>query len=319
MKKNIFYVLILVFSLSLIACMDTLPDEQFEKTVNLVKNGWIEQNIDVSKSGIIEVPVVVSVSGTSNNNQNISVAIDFDDEGLAAYNYEKYKAQEELYYSRFPVEAVSFESKSVDVVSGENTGLTYMYIDLSKVTNKYEDYVIPIRINNATNYGLGEEDYITALYHINFKNSFSGDFTGEITVAKTRGSQIVTDESNKLTVAGKRFYAISPNECYFYAGQIDRLHIKRDSFIVNVIIEDNDSITLSSPIPELQLVREASTITVTKRDNVSDQRYETVTTVFKFQYIFYDLTQTTPPTTSERHILRSWGVISMTQDVLKTN
>lgn len=317
MKKYIYSFVTLSIVFLNIACVNLIPEEQFVKSVNLVKNGWVEQNVEVTETNTSVFPVVVAVSGTSKNNENVNVEIGFDQTILEAYNYEKFKEQTELYYEMFPLEAVTLESTTVQVNSGNNTGFTNLSIDFGKVADKYKDYVIPLRIKNTTKYEIGEDDFITVLYHIRLQNDFSGDYTGSITVAKTRGTLLVTDENNKLTVAGKTFYALSGNESYIYAGQIDRQHPMRSSFIINVRVDENDSIIMSSPVPELKFVQESADMTVTRRDNLNDLRYEIVTTVFDFRYIFFDLTQTTEPTTSENHILRAWGSISMTKNVLK--
>lgn len=292
------------------SCNDGLPDEQFEKLVLLSKNGWIDYDIDISssQSDIIEIPIVASISGTSTNKENVSIDIDFDPDTLSNYNFEKYRAQKDLYYSAVPDDAVSFESTTIAIMKNEDRTITTLRLDLSKVTDKYKDYVIPVQIKNASKYTLSENRYTKSLYHLQLKNSYSGNYSGGITIYKTKGSAEVNDENQKLTISSKTLYAISDSVCYFYAGQINRTSTDRDKYIVNVIFHKNGTITFESPNSDLGLVLENISINISKTENSTDQRYEDVTTTLDMTYKFTDVSL---------NRLRAVGLVSMKQSVLK--
>ena len=292
------------------SCSDGLPDEQFEKLVLLTKNGWIDQQINVleSNSGVIDIPIVASISGTSMNSENVTVSIDFDPDTLSGYNFEKYREQEDLYYNIIPSNAVSFESTTIDILKNEDRGLTSLKLDLSKITDKYKDYVIPIQIKSSSKYVLGENIYTKVMYHLLLQNSYSGNYSGNITVFKTKGSAEVNDETQKITVASKSLYALSDSVCYFYAGQVDRSDVDREKYIVNMKILNDSTITFESDNVDLDIVLENASVSIAEQVNTSDQRFVNLTTTLDMTYKFTDV---------DGNRLRSEGMMSMMQSVLK--
>ena len=292
------------------SCSDGLPDEQFEKLVLLTKNGWTEQEVDVSKAnaGVVEIPIVASISGTSTNGENLTVTIDFDADTLDAYNFEKYRAQTDLYYHMIPSAAVSFESTTIDILKDEDKGLTVLKLDLSKITEKYDDYVIPIQITNTSKYALGENTHTKVLYHLSLKNSYSGTYSGNLAVYKTKGSAEINDETQKITIASKSLYALTDSVCYFYAGQVDRSDVDRDKYVVNMKVINDSTVTFQSDNADLDVVLESASVTYAEQENTSDQRYVNLTTTFDLTYKFTDI---------EGNRLRTQGMMSMMQTVLK--
>lgn len=308
MRKILYIISVLMLIVINYSCTEGLPDEQFEKLVLLTKNGWIDQKVDLSSisSGSVEIPVVVSISGTSTNAQNVSVDLDFDAEGLALYNFDKYKEQTGLYYTLIPADVISIENSSLEIEAKKDQGLTTLKLDLSKIEDKYQDYVIPIQITNVSKYALASSDYTNALYHLELKNNFSGNYSGGITVYMTKGNAEFNDVDQKVTIANKALYALSDTMSYFYAGPINRSSANRDYYIINAIYS-NDTLSLESPNPALDLVPESILMTVSKKQNSSDHRYEDVTTTLDMTYKFTDIS-------SDR--LRAQGLVSMTQSVL---
>ena len=140
------------------------------------------------------------------------------------------------------------------------------------------------------------------------KNDYSGTYTGSTIIYKTKGTAEINDEEQKVTISNKVLYALTDSTCYFYAGQIDRSSTDRDKYIVNVTFHKNGTITMNSAITALKFVLENITMSVVKKDNTSDNRYENVVTTLDMTYKFTDLA-------SNR--LRSDGLVSMSQQVLK--
>lgn len=308
MKKIIIYFIALLLITLNYSCNDGLPEEQFEKLVLLTKNGWIDQDIDVASTGIVEIPIAASISGTSTNNEDVAVNLDFDPDTLSEYNFEKYRKDTLLYYKNVPFNVVSFKNTEVNITKGNDAGITKLIIDLNKITDKYKDYVIPIQIKNTSKYVMADNIYTKALYHLQLKNYYSGTYSGTTTVYKTKGSAEVNDEDQKVTVAVKTLYALSDSVCYFYAGIADRNTTDRDKYIINVTFHSNDSISMTSINPDLNFVLENATMNINKKENSTDQRYEKVTITLDMTYKFTDLS-------SNR--LRSEGLVSMSQTVLK--
>ena len=307
MKKIIYFIALLSIAFNY-SCSDGLPDEQFEKLVLLTKNGWIDKDINISESGIVEIPLATSISGTSSNMEDVEVSLGFDPDTLFNYNFGKYRKDSLLYYKNVPNSAVYFENTVVNIKKNNDSGVTKLIIDLNKITDKYKDYVIPVQILNTSRYVLANNIYTKALYHLQLKNDYSGTYTGSTIIYKTKGTAEINDEEQKVTISNKVLYALTDSTCYFYAGQIDRSSTDRDKYIVNVTFHKNGTITMNSAITALNFVLENITMSVVKKDNTSDNRYENVVTTLDMTYKFTDLT-------SNR--LRSDGLVSMSQQVLK--
>jgi hypothetical protein len=349
MRKNIIIKTVILFTAVLFtACIGDLPDEQFEKYVLLTQNGWVEQDIEFTPSNIVELPISVSISGTSDNNLKVDVSVKYDTDVLDRYNLEKYKLQNGLYYTAIPESAVTF-TKSLSIPSGKDVGVVNVTIDFNQITDPYKDYVLPLSIESTNHYTLqelGKSEILRrseGLFHIRRINSFSGDYSGSATVFLTEaatppppglkykkkssgkdagGQDIVIDGT---PVPNKTLYAISDKECYFYAGQIERNSINRNDYIVNVRIDENDSLIFSSPNVDLQINANAAIIKGSEQSNIetiqkavlSDMRYENVTKIFKFCYTFYDLHDSSPVTAANNHILLAEGTISRERKELK--
>ncbi|MFV0417459.1 MAG: BT_3044 domain-containing protein [Dysgonomonas sp.] len=308
--KKILFICISILALSLnYSCNDELDDELFEKFVLLTQNGWIDQNLEITSTGLIEIPLVVSVNGTSDNDKTIAVGVKFDPDTLSGYNFEKYRNQTSLYYSELPSGAISFNDETITIGSNALKGISNMTLDLNKVADKYADYVVPVMIENTSEYRVAEDKYSKSLIHIVLKNSFSGNYTGEIGVYKTK-SDGSNDTNNKFTVSTKTFYAISDDQCYFYAGQYDRTKTERNNFIVNITINDDETISMDSPNSDLNLKQEKASVEITSEPHPTDNRYEIVTTILTLQYTFKDLSL------DDRPVVRAQGSVSMRQNVL---
>jgi len=287
------------------ACNDSLDKELFEKSVLLTNNGWIDEEMQITESGLIEVPLVLSINGTDGNDKSVDVRMKFDSDTLSAYNFNKYRNQTALYYNEVPTGAVTFKDAIINIPSGKIKSTSALILDTKQITDKYADYVIPVAIESVSEYKVGQNIYSKALLHVLLKNSFSGNYAGDLGVFK------ITDTGNKITVSNKTFYAVTSNKCYFFAGQMDRSKMDRNKFIVNITIDNEGVITMESPNPDLLFKQESAKITITKENHPNDNRYEIVTTALTLAYTFKDLTLVDKPT------LRCTGTVSIQKNVLK--
>lgn len=316
MKKLITSIILFVFAFSQYSCNDEIDYEQFEKFIYLNKNGWQELNIEISKSDQVELPFAVSVNGTLNNDKNVNIELMYDAENLDKYNFDKYRYQEELYYTAIPTEAFLMDNNTVTINANEIKSVAKLGLDIGKISDKYKDYILPLSIKSTSEYKLSDDKYRKGLFHINFVNSYSGNYTGDLTVYLTivGGSDDgKNDTKNKQTVSSKTFFAVSHDECYFYAGQFGRQHTYRDKFIVNMKINEDNSITLSSPNSELDLRQESATIKIQTQVSPTDNRYNDVTTIIDLKYTFRNLTD------SDKPKLRAEGKMQITKQVLRTD
>ena len=183
-------------------------------------------------------------------------------------------------------------------------------IDIQKIDNMYNDYVLPLSIKSVSEYKIAEDKYSKGLFHIKWKNFFSGNYTGELNVYLTKGNGD-NDNDNKQTISTKEYYAISLNECYFYAGQFGRNNIERNDFIVKILMENDGTITLSSPNSDLNLNQESSSVKTERVPHTTDKRKEIVTTTIFLKYTYTNLAD------SDKPKLRAEGSMSMSKEVFK--
>lgn len=302
MKKAI-YICISVLIVAFTQSCDQLPEELFEKKIYLVKNGWLDWELNIPNSGTIEISVPVGVSGTSENDKDITVKLGLDQEALATYNYERYRTDTDLYYAEIPQEALAFP-ENVVINAKQDIAHAVVKIDVSKLTNRYADYVLPLKIESVSEYETNP-DYSTGLYHIVFTNKFSGSYSGNMSVTKVRvnGSN---DETDKISIGNKVLYAVSPDECFFYAGKYDRNTRGREKFVVTVKMGEEISgssakkVLLDQFNPDLDIkywYNKFDSISTVENNSVphpNDNRYEMQTTMFDLSYTFMDLGLETP-------------------------
>lgn len=314
MKKIIYTFFALLIVMFVSQSCDSLPEELFEKDVYLVKNGWIDLELNITETGIIEIPIAVGVSGTSQNSKTVKVGLDIASDLLSNYNYDKYRAETDLYYTELPEEAFTL-SREIVISAGEDIATTTLRIDMSKLSDKYADYVLPLTINSTSEYVLGEAVRCNVLYHIVFKNKFSGTYSGSLQGYKVRNNGN-NDESDKVSIGKKTLYAISPDECFFYAGKYDRETKGRNNTIVTIRVNELDEVTLDSPNPDLDIryydnTDEPLSVSYTYDIDYADYRYINVKTQFELSYTFMDLILETPAR------YRLSGKMSRSESVLK--
>jgi hypothetical protein len=302
------YVSVSVVALLCYACNEALTEELFEKHVLLTKNGWIEQEIDITESEQFELPVAVSINGTAGNDRNVTVFLKFDPENLTDYNFERYRRADSLYYRELPANVLAFKSNNqVNIPDGDIRGISHLSLDISKLDNIYDDYVIPLSIDSVSEYKKAV-DYHKALYHIVLKNKYSGNYTGQLGVYRTNRSGVNVGEP--IPVTTKTLYATGKQQGYFYAAHYDRSEAERHKYIVTFSVDENDSIHLAALDPALELVQEKAVISSVATEDRTDNRYLVVSTEINLSY------KITLPLLSPDYPLRVEGKVTKNERVL---
>lgn len=274
-------VLVLIVNIS---CNDELNDELFDKYVYFTKNGWQDYNVDVTETGIVEVPFSIAVNGTSANDRDVNVLLALDSDTLVGYNFDKYKFQTDLYYSEFPAHCYTFESENVVIPSGSEYAKAKLTIDMNKIEDIYADYVLPLAIKEVSVYTIAKPKYSKLLMRLLFRNDFSGTYSGDGKVMD------VTNESKELRVGNKTLYAMAAKKCYFFAGHKDRNSVDRADYVVTATVNPTGDVTLEATNPALNFTQERAEIEWTRKPHTTDPRFEIVTTELNVQYTFKDLT-----------------------------
>lgn len=287
-KRSIFLIsaLILLFNSS---CNDELDDELFTKFVLLTNNGWIDEDMEIPETGILEIPILLGVNGTSRNDRDVSVTLQWDPDTLEGYNFEKYRNQTDLYYSECTEGSLAFSEESILIPAGSEKGVSSIKVDLNKLADPYKDYVIPISIKNVSDYEIGEAKYSKELLHLALKNDYSGNYTGEAKVREVGGGE--------MTIATKTLYAVKSHEDYFFAGNMDRSSLNRAWYVVSIKFDKNgDILEVEGVNPDLEFTLLDKRMTITHIPNELDARKESIKSELYLKYQYKNLGSESKPT-----------------------
>ncbi len=292
------------------ACNDELDDELFHKFVYLATNGWQSYEIDVNENNQADLNIYFGVNGTSRNDRDIVVRLAIDPDTLEGYNFDKYKYQTQYYYPLLPASCYSFDKESYSIPAGEIKAASVITIDLEKIENPYTEYVLPLQIESSTGLEKGESQYTKVLANIFFTNPYSGQFSGNGTL-KEEGS---TNSRDWLNVSGIRLYATAVNSCYMYAGSVTRTNTDNyTDYAIDITFNEDGTIDMSSPNPELGFTPVSATIERTYTNVVNDNRYYDQASVLSLKYLYSDLSP------DEERILEFSGDFNINKRVLKTD
>lgn len=312
MKKNIFlnYLCILLIGGFLSSCNDELNDELFHKFVYLSTNGWQSYEIDVDENNMADLHIYLGINGTSENDKSIVVKLATDPDTLAAYNFDKYKYQTQYYYPQLPASCYAFDKESYPIAAGEIKATSVITIDLKKIENPYTEYVLPLKIESSTGMEKGMTKYTKVLANIFFMNPYSGQFSGNGTL-KEEGS---TNTKDWLNVSGIKLYATSVNSCYMYAGNITRTNTGNyTDYAIDITFNEDETIDMSSPNPELELIPVTAKIERTYTNIADDNRYYNQASLLSLRYKYRDLSP------EEERFLDFSGDFNINKKVLKTD
>lgn len=303
MRKIIFICVSALVLMVNFSCNDELNDELFDKYVYFTKNGWQDYNVDVTETGIVEVPISIAVSGTSVNDRDVNVLLAVDADTLNGYNFDKYKYQTDLYYSEFPANCYAFENENVTILPGSEYVKAKVTIDMNKIEDIYADYVLPLAVKEVSAYTIAKPKNSKLLMRLLFRNNFSGTYSGDGKVVD------VTNESKELRVGNKILYAMAANKCYFFAGHKDRNSTDRADYVVTITANPAGDVKLEATNPALNFTQERAEIEWTRKPHSTDPRFEIVTTELNVQYTYKDLAS------EDNTIMRYKGSMVMSRNV----
>ncbi len=306
MKKIINILTMSLVILSLVSCQDELNDELFHKFSYLVKNGWKECEVDIKADNTAELLIDFGINGTSVNDKDIILTITNDPDTLAGYNFDKFKQQTSSYYLEFPRDYYTFDQESYMIPKGELKTTAIISIDMSKIENIYNDYVLPLQIATSTGEAVGPSKYCKLLANILFRNKFSGNYAGS-------GKITIDGTSQSTSVGSAKLYAVSPNTCYMYAANASQsTDINYKQYAIDITFDENERITLSSKNAALNLNPVTATLSRKYVLHSTDTRYYIQTSVLILKYKYRDLTA------GENRTIVYEGTHTQTKNVLKS-
>ena len=267
------------------ACQDELNNELFHKFSYLVENGWQTCEVEIKDGNITELLIDFGINGTSENDKDITLKITNDPDTLADYNFDKFKNQISSYYIELPSNCYSFDQEVYTIPKGKYKTTAKIQIELDKIQNIYNDYVLPLKIESSTGESVGPSKYSKLLAYILPTNRFSGTFSGS-------GKITIDGTSQSTSVGSAKLYASSINTCYMYAGNTNQdTDPNYKDYAINLSFDEKEHITLTARNVELELEPITNTLTRKYVLHDTDTRYYVQTSVLYLKYKYKDLTE----------------------------
>ena len=241
MRKINSYLCILLVAM-LTGCND-LPDEQFEKSAIIVKNGYHEWELPYNGEDEMTAYVSVALSGTSILKEDVEAELKVSPANLEEYNFDQFRYDESSYYELLPEECYEMESNKVVIPAGSEYGLLPVKIRIDKM-NKYHNYILPLEIVSVSKYSIGKNGYNKALVNIVLKNDYSGKYSRTLELNSSEGGMLITGDQVLRT--------ITPNTCYFTAAYLDKAS-EQEYYNINMVVNSDSTLTLSAVNPDIEL------------------------------------------------------------------
>lgn len=268
------------------SCSDELDSELFTKYTYLIDNGWQEDiEMEINEDNTVTLPIYYGVNGTSGNDKNITLKIAVDPDTLNDYNFDKNKNNTEAYYSILPEDCYTFDQDSYEIPSGELNATAICTIDLTTLRNAhdiYDEYVLPVKISESSGEIVGPSKYTKALYFLNLTNEYSGVYASNGSIR-----QLGSNYSTQAT--GKRLYAISNDECYIYAGNLDRTSTDHKKFIINLHFNSDSTITMTATNPDIEFTPLSANFNYKFTEHSTDSRKLNRRTAIYLKYTYKDI------------------------------
>jgi hypothetical protein len=306
MKKIKLYTLGILVLCAALSCSKALEDELFTKFSYLSINGWYTADVSIEDDNTSKLSLYFSVNGTSANSDEITFELVNDPDTLKGYNFERFKNQVAYYYPELPIESYTYDKTSYTIHKGELKTTAIVTIDLKKLADPYQEYVLPVKIKSSNGLPLGPSKYTKVLANILFKNLYSGTYSGS-------GQLKEVGTNQTLDIAGSKLYANSTNSCFFYAGNVTRSNTANFKDYAIDMLVDNGIVTLSSKNAALQFQPVKAKMTRKYAIIYDDDRYYTETTSLELEYSYKDLAP------EEDRTLSYKGIVSINKKVLKSD
>lgn len=231
MKKIFIYAAVLLGVSAFTSCDNNIPDEQFTKMVLLTKNGVQDYNIEFLDEGQVELSLPVSVNGTSSNGKDVTVRITADPDTLKDYNFDRFRSKTALYYALPSEKMYSFPAgPEVTIEAGKDYATFPLTLNL-KEFDLYSNYVLPLKIESVSAYQMAWSRYTKLLMRLNISNFFSGNYNVDGKVWEENFP------NQKLPISSAILRALSADQCYLYAGNVEETDEFRAEYSFTVKID----------------------------------------------------------------------------------
>ncbi|GAB3020325.1 DUF4973 domain-containing protein [Niabella terrae] len=279
--------LILPVLLICIACNKEWTEELFVKEVAFAKNGVVTVYAKFKdEGGLVPVKVPVILGGSTRNNADIQVTIDIDADTLTDLNFDRFRLREDLYFHQLPQKNYAFKSMTTTIPKGADIG--YFDLDLKlEDLNLINKYILPVKIvstslDNVSSYRW----YKKSLMQIIPFNDFSGSYSNAGLVWNRDVSE---NSQTALTTTNRTAWVVDERSVFFFAGVVDEDAYDREKYKIIARFNEDSTVTLSAPDPEIMFSQQAGTYTVQVEKDPVIPYMERTRVTMNLQYWYSDI------------------------------
>lgn len=256
MKKIIYMAVIALVSVSFASCNENnqFKGELYKKIIYLLSEDDYSFATVHQLGEMSEGYVTVYCSGTEHVDQDVAVELEYDPDGLAAYNKLYFDIDESKFAKE--LDKNKYNIKDFRAVIKANSQDNYALIPIEVNPDGLSPdsiYMIPLKIKSAGNYEVNEEKS-HVLYRVLLKNDYA-------TMEKTTYYQMTGTETTNGTGAGvsvtRVFAPLSKNQLRMFVGtrtyvpsKVTKEELAKNAMIVT--INDDNSISIS-PYKDIEI------------------------------------------------------------------
>ncbi len=237
--KNL-YILFLatITAICCVSCNNEWEAEQYQQYISFKatpdSEGITPAYMRYKSEGQVTYKLPMIVSGSTFNAQNRTVHIGLDLDTLAVMNKERFGHRTELYYQALEANRYNLP-ETIEIPAGESTITLPIDFTLGDL-DQSEKWVLPITILDDPTYNYQanpRKHYRKAILRVNSFNDYSGTYAGTLLKIFMEG-----DDTNALTLAENKAYAVNENTIMLYAGSrtVDNL----DRKLYKIFVEFTD-------------------------------------------------------------------------------
>lgn len=279
------YLFIFILGLGALSCNKEWKDELYVKEVSFVKNGVIPVYAKYrSSGGAVTLKVPVILSGSTNNTEDVQVALGLDNDTLPNLNFDRFRNRQDLYFMQLPIANYSFESSTTTIPKNSDVGYFNLNLKMENL-DMYYKYLLPVVLTSTSKYSISPRRwYKKSLMQIIPFNDFSGRYSSSGQVKRTQGSDPA------LTTPYRNAWVVNENTVFFYAGVIEEEAYDRLKYKIAVRFNTDKTVTLTASDPAIKFKQNNGSYTVEKKmDEVQPYLQRTITTM-NLDYEYEDIT-----------------------------
>lgn len=270
------------------SCTKEWTEEQYEKEVSFVKSGVVKVYAKYqSQGGKTTLKVPVMLSGSTGNNADIDVTIDYDKDTLTNLNFDRFRLRQDLYFVELPQANYSFKSMTTTIPKGSLQG--YFELDLKQENmDMINKYVLPIKIVSTSKNNVASRRWFKkSIMQVIPFNDFSDRYSN---AGLIWNRDVARDKQKALSTPYRTAWVVDEKSVFFFAGNIDEEAFDRAKYKIIARFNPDGTVTLTAPDPAIKFSQKSGTYTIEKRMDEVQPYLEKTYVTMRLEYSYSDIT-----------------------------